>query len=307
MIVTNKGIKKTDRTSNVSYTVKSFGEKLVELRNEKGITQAESAELIGITRNSLSTYEHGTRCPSIDIAVNVANAYNVSLDYLFGTGYRSPRNNEYNMYDMGFSEEALNFLCLEKNRYYVDAILSDSRVQKICDMLYGSSYKPLINSYEMNYISKLIADLLYCILVDVTKDTYKLRPLFAEETKELLDAVNGCIEQLKREDHLLLTDFDEYENCHDTIQEELEKIKLLLENAPITNYNQAFQDGVYSAMELIAKGNLKLESLDEAWVKEEMKLDEYIKKIPLKRYAKMSVDEQFAEVRKMMKKDSGEQ
>ena len=137
----------------------------IELRNEKGITQEESAKLIGITRNTLSMYERGERCPNIDIAVSAANAYNVSLDYLFGTGYKKQRNNECNMYEMGFSEEALDFLCSEENRYYVNAILSDPRIQKISDILYGSSYKPLINSYEMNYISRIISDLLYNILV----------------------------------------------------------------------------------------------------------------------------------------------
>ena len=82
MTVTKKSQTKCKDTTTVSYTVKSFGEKLIELRNERGITQAESAELIGVTRNSLSMYERGERCPNIDIAVNAANAYNVSLDYL---------------------------------------------------------------------------------------------------------------------------------------------------------------------------------------------------------------------------------
>lgn len=225
------------KKDNISYTVESFGKKLIELRIEKGITQAESAQLIGITRNSLSMYERGERCPNIDIAVSAANAYNVSLDYLFGTGYKSPKNNEYNMFDMGFSEKALSFLCIEENRYYIDAILSDPRIQKISDILYGSYYKPLINSYEMNYISRLVSDLLYCILVDLTKGSYHLRPMSKEDIKELSSAVDDCIKQLKQEHHLLLTDYDEFENCHDTIQTELERIKKLLENTSSTCCN----------------------------------------------------------------------
>lgn len=302
MTVTKKGQKKCKDITTVSYTVKSFGEKLIELRNERGITQAESAELIGITRNSLSMYERGERCPNIDIAVNAANAYNVSLDYLFGTGYRTPKNNEYNMYDMGFSEEALDFLCIEENRYYVDAILSDPRIQKISDMLYGSDYKPLINSYEMNYISRLISDLLYCILVDVTKGAYNLRPMFDEEIEELLDAVNNCIRQLENKEHLLRTDYDEYVDCCDTIQTELERVKSLLEDSPGTNYHQAFQDGFNDAVKKFCAGELQIATLDESEEKLEEELQKYIKKIPLKKYINMSMEEQFEEARKLIKK-----
>ena len=234
MTVTKKSQTKCKDTTTVSYTVKSFGEKLIELRNERGITQAESAKLIGVTRNSLSMYERSERCPNIDIAVNAANAYDVSLDYLFGTGYRNKKNNEYSMYDMGFSEEALDFLCIEENRYYVDAILSDSRIKKISDILYGSDYKPLINSYEMNYMSRLISDLLY------------------------------CIRQLESKEYLLRTDYDEYVDCCDTIQTELERIKSLLEDAPDTNYHQAFQDGFNAAVKKFCAGELQIATLDKS-------------------------------------------
>lgn len=256
MTVTKKDNSNNSTHTNVSYTTKSFGEKLIELRNEKGITQSESAEMIGISRNALSMYERCERCPNIDIAVNAANAYKVSLDYLFGTGYRNQKNNEYNMFEMGFSETSINFLSVEENRHYLDAILSDPRIQKITDMLYGAYYKPLINSYEINYISRLISDLLYCILVDVTKDTYKLRPMLQEDAEELADAIDDCINHLKQEGHLILTDYDAYEDCHDTLQTELERIKLLLEDTPISHYNQAKSEGFHHAIEMIATGKM---------------------------------------------------
>ena len=39
MTVTKKSQTKCKDATTVSYTVKSFGEKLIELRNERGITQ----------------------------------------------------------------------------------------------------------------------------------------------------------------------------------------------------------------------------------------------------------------------------
>lgn len=304
MNVTKKDKKKRKDSYSVSYTVESFGEKLIELRNERNITQTESAELIGITRNTLSMYERCERCPNIDIAVNVANVYNVSLDYLFGTGYKNPKKNQYSMYDMGFSEEALDFLCSEENIYYVNAILSDPRIQKISDILYGSSYKPLINSYETNYISRLVSDLLYCILVDVTKGVYQLRPMSNDDTDELFNTVNDCIKQLENEEHLLRTDYDKYLDCCDTVQTELERIKTLLENYPSSDYHQAFEDGFSAAVKKFVSGEFKIASpLDESELQLEEKLKKYINKIPFKKSLSMSASELFEEARKLMEED----
>ena len=256
----NKTVSK--KQNNVSYTVESFGEKLVALRNERGLTQAESAGLIGITRNSLSMYERCERCPNIDIAVNVANVYNVSLDYLFGTGYRNPKYNCETLYDLGFSEETLDFLSSEEHRYCVDAILSDSRIQKISDILYGFSYKPLINSYETNYVSRLISDLLYCIIVDVLKSSYQLRPISESEAEELLDAIDSFLQLNCQKESLVYTDYDKYLDCCDTIETELERIKLLLKNNPFTDYNRGREDGFNNAIKQFASGECKVELAD---------------------------------------------
>ena len=297
----NKTVSK--KQNNVSYTVESFGEKLVALRNERGLTQAESANLIGITRNTLSMYERGERCPNIDIAVSVANVYNVSLDYLFGIGYKEKEYNKYSMYEMGFSEEALDFLYSEENRCYVNAILSDPRIQKISDILYGHYYKPLINSYETNYISRLISDLLYSILVDVTKGVYELRPMSEEESEELSCAIDDCIKNLNSKDSLLCTDYDKFLDCEDTIETELERIKSLLENTPLTDYNQAKEDGFRAAIEFFKNNKIQFVSPDDPLVEEDEKLQKYIREIPISKRARMSIDELFSEAKRMMKND----
>lgn len=37
----------------------SFSERLKELRKEAGLTQKELAEIVGVTRNTLTNYENG--------------------------------------------------------------------------------------------------------------------------------------------------------------------------------------------------------------------------------------------------------
>ena len=260
MDVTKKNIKNFTRQANVSYTAKSFGEKLVELRNEKKITQAESAELIGITRNTLSMYERNERCPNIDIAVNTANAYNVSLDYLFGTGYKSKEKNDMSLFNLGFSEKAVDLLTDETVKLYINEALTDARFDLIRDMMYGLSYKPLINSYEVNYISRLISDMLYQIIVTVTKENYKIRPMFEDEYEELRSAINSCLGMLLDKKELLRTDYDQFVNCEDDIEMELDHIRDLLDDSPLTNYNSAKEEGFQNAIKMITSGAMYISS-----------------------------------------------
>ena len=54
------------------------------LRKERGITQKQAAEDLGISQALLSHYEKGIRECGLDFVVRVADYYNVSCDYLLG-------------------------------------------------------------------------------------------------------------------------------------------------------------------------------------------------------------------------------
>jgi transcriptional regulator with XRE-family HTH domain len=59
-------------------------QRLSALRKEKKMSQQELAELAGIHPNVLGRYERGEASPSIEMAAKLANALEVSLDYLVG-------------------------------------------------------------------------------------------------------------------------------------------------------------------------------------------------------------------------------
>lgn len=57
-------------------------EKLYQLRKEKGLTQAELAERLEVSRQSVSNWEVGTTTPSTKRLRDLSQLYGVPLDYL---------------------------------------------------------------------------------------------------------------------------------------------------------------------------------------------------------------------------------
>ena len=61
-----------------------FNRIITLLRKEKGVTQKQAAQELGISQALLSHYEKGIRECGLDFVVRVADYYNVSCDYLLG-------------------------------------------------------------------------------------------------------------------------------------------------------------------------------------------------------------------------------
>jgi transcriptional regulator with XRE-family HTH domain len=62
---------------------------IIELRKSKDWSQAELANKIGISQVMVGKYERGDAVPSIEVAKKIADALDVSLDYLVGEGINS--------------------------------------------------------------------------------------------------------------------------------------------------------------------------------------------------------------------------
>lgn len=60
----------------------SFGERLREIRKEKGLTQEAFAQLLGTSKQVLSRYETGQRSPKISQVQEYAKKLGVSAEYL---------------------------------------------------------------------------------------------------------------------------------------------------------------------------------------------------------------------------------
>jgi transcriptional regulator with XRE-family HTH domain len=61
----------------------AIGDRLREARKNRRLTQEELSELSGVARENIGRYETGKSQPSIDVLLRLADALEVSTDYLF--------------------------------------------------------------------------------------------------------------------------------------------------------------------------------------------------------------------------------
>lgn len=115
-----------------------FSKRLIQLREQRGITQQELADKLKITRQSLSLYEKAERTINIELLARIADFFNVSTDYLMGRTDTATMNEDIQTACKitGLSEEAINKFAkiLNDNEKYeytitIDDIIGDYHFQ----------------------------------------------------------------------------------------------------------------------------------------------------------------------------------
>ena len=61
-----------------------FSEKLAALRRQRGLTQAELAAQLGLSKSAVSMYERGRREPELELLQAMADLFGVSVGTLLG-------------------------------------------------------------------------------------------------------------------------------------------------------------------------------------------------------------------------------
>jgi transcriptional regulator with XRE-family HTH domain len=62
----------------------NFTERVRECRNSKNLTQKQAASSLGLSLRVWQDYEYGTRTPTFNGLIALANFFDVSLDFLCG-------------------------------------------------------------------------------------------------------------------------------------------------------------------------------------------------------------------------------
>ena len=64
--------------------METVGEKIRNLREEKGLTQPELAKLVGVSNGTVSFWENGENEPKASYVRKLATVFEVTSDYLLG-------------------------------------------------------------------------------------------------------------------------------------------------------------------------------------------------------------------------------
>lgn len=119
--------------------------RIAELRKENGLTLKQLSEILDIRDNTLSQYETGKRSPQLGLLQEIANFFNVSIEYL--TKYSDKRD-----YKIDNDEDALYLiekLDNEKDFNYMN--LSNATALNLCMWIIDN--ENLINFEYPQYIN----------------------------------------------------------------------------------------------------------------------------------------------------------
>jgi repressor LexA len=139
-------------SENKEERYESLGKRIKLLRIEKGLTQADLAQILFSTKTTISNYETGYSTPDLDTLLKIADYFNVTMDYLLGrVDKRAPNkygfvsdemiivpilrkvNSKENLFTPGNIEgyEFVNKRLLDENAEYFYYHVTDDSINKI--------------------------------------------------------------------------------------------------------------------------------------------------------------------------------
>lgn len=63
---------------------KEFKDRLRELRTQRGLSQRDLGEKLGVSHATINMYENGKRNPEVETLEAICDYFNVSMDYMRG-------------------------------------------------------------------------------------------------------------------------------------------------------------------------------------------------------------------------------
>ncbi len=88
-----------------------LGHNLMELRKKHGYSQQEIADMLSVSRQTISNWESGQGEPALDKAYELARIYKISLDDLVGNEVRSMAENQKEK-DTHVLKKAIGRICI---------------------------------------------------------------------------------------------------------------------------------------------------------------------------------------------------
>lgn len=108
----------------------SFGKRLHELRRSRDWSQPELAKMIGTSGAIVGRYERGEITPSIEVARKLAEAFEVTLDYLVGESELPGLLKDRDMLERLRALEELPAEDRDRVLFVVDGLIRDAKARK---------------------------------------------------------------------------------------------------------------------------------------------------------------------------------
>jgi len=105
---------------------KKLGERIRELRNNRGLSQEKLAEKTDLSRENINRFENANKYPGVDALVQIANALHVSVDDLLVDSLKCP---------ISTADSDLHRLLLDCNK--VEEQILTKNAQELKKILYG--------------------------------------------------------------------------------------------------------------------------------------------------------------------------
>ena len=143
-----------------------IGSKLKNARNENGITQEQAAELLGVSRQTISNWENNKSYPDIISVIKMSDIYSVSLDHLL------KEDKSMNQTYQEFLEESTNTVKAKKNLGKIILLSTYFIVWVVAMLIFWLITNPMLSGLGVTLRWILLPALLLVTTVTVAKNNY---------------------------------------------------------------------------------------------------------------------------------------
>lgn len=143
-----------------------IGSKLKNARNEKGITQEKAAELLGVSRQTISNWENNKSYPDIISVIKMSDIYSVSLDHLLKE--EKSMNRTY----QEFLEESTNTVKAKRNLGIIILFSAYFVIWAVAMIIFWQIKGPLTTGLDVTFRWILLPLFLFISTVMTAKNDY---------------------------------------------------------------------------------------------------------------------------------------
>lgn len=143
-----------------------IGSKLKQARNDKGITQEQAAELLAVSRQTISNWENNRSYPDIVSVIRMSDIYSVSLDHLLKEEKSMKQTYQ------EFLEESTNTVKAKRNLGKIILLSTYFVIWVVAMIVFWENFGTVTNWLGIVFRWILLPSLLLVTTVTIAKNDY---------------------------------------------------------------------------------------------------------------------------------------